>query len=208
MNRTVFVYVFDTMADWEIGFLTTELNSGRYFKKDVSPVKVVTLGVEKKYITTMGGMRILPDIDLEECNIKETDALILPGGETWMEIIHQPILSLAKQCIEKNIIVAAICGATMALAQNGLLDSRSHTSNDLGYLKMMCPNYAGENHYIQESAITDGKLITATGIAPLEFTAHVLKTLDVLLPEALDAWYNLYVTHEQKYFYELMNLTR
>lgn len=208
MNRTVFVYVFDTMADWEIGFLTAELNSGRYFRKDISPVKVVTLGVEKNYITTMGGLRILPDIDLEECNIEETDALILPGGETWMETIHQPILSLAKQCIEKNIIVAAICGATIALAQNNLLDSRRHTSNDLEYLKMICPNYAGGNHYIQELAVTDGKLITATGIAPLEFAVHVLKTLDVLLPETLNAWYKLYVTHEPKYYYKLMNLTQ
>lgn len=206
MNRTVFVYVFDTMADWEIGFLTAELNSGRYFRKDVLPVKVVTLGVDKNYITTMGGLRILPDFDLKECNIKETDALILPGGETWMETIHQPIINLVKQCIEKNIIVAAICGATMALAENGLLDSRNHTSNDLGYLKMICPNYAGENHYIQQPSIIDGNLITAAGIAPLEFAVDVLKTLDVLLPEVLDAWFNLYKTHEQKYYFELMSL--
>ena len=205
MNNTVYLYVFDTMADWEVGFLTAELNSGRYFRKDVSPVKVVTLGLEKNYITTMGGLRILPDIDLEECNIKETDALILPGGETWMETIHQPILSLAKQCIDKNIIVAAICGATMSLAQNGLLDSRSHTSNDLGYLKMVCPNYAGEKYYKQESAVTDGKLITASGIAPLEFSVHVLKALDVFSTKTLDAFYNLYSTHESECFYELMN---
>jgi len=204
-NNAVYLYVFDTMADWEVGFLTAELNSGRYFRKDVSPVKVVTLGLEKNYITTMGGLRILPDIDLEECNIKETDALILPGGETWMETIHQPILSLAKQCIDKNIIVAAICGATMSLAQNGLLDSKSHTSNDLGYLKMVCPNYAGEKYYKQESAVTDGKLITASGIAPLEFSVHVLKALDVFSTKTLDAWYNLYRTHESECFYELMN---
>jgi len=208
MNRTVFVYVFDTMADWEIGFLTTELNSGRYFKKDVTPVNIVTLGIEKNPVTTMGGMKILPDISLKECNIKENDALILPGGETWMEIIHHPILGLARDCIEKNIIVAAICGATMALAQNGLLDSRNHTSNDLGYLKMVCPNYAGENHYIQQPSTIDGNLITATGIAPLEFAANVLKTLDVILPEALDAWYNLYKTQEQQHFYTLMTLTQ
>ncbi len=204
-NKAVYLYVFDTMADWEVGFLTAELNSGRYFRKDVSPVKVVTLGLEKNYITTMGGLRVLPDIDLEECSIKETDALILPGGETWMETIHQPILSLAKQCIDKNIIVAAICGATMSLAQNGLLDSRSHTSNDLGYLKMVCPNYAGEKYYKQESAVTDGKLITASGIAPLEFSVHVLKALDVFSTKTLDAWYNLYRTHESESFYELMN---
>jgi len=204
-NNAVYLYVFDTMADWEVGFLTAELNSGRYFRKDASPVKVVTLGLEKNYITTMGGLRILPDIDLEECNIKETDALILPGGETWMETIHQPILSLAKQCIDKNIIVAAICGATMSLAQNGLLDSRSHTSNDLEYLKMICPNYAGEKYYKKESAVTDGKLITASGIAPLEFSVHVLRALDVFSTKTLDAWYNLYRTHKSEYYYELMN---
>lgn len=204
-NNAVYLYVFDTMADWEVGFLTAELNSGRYFRKDASPVKVVTLGLEKNYITTMGGLRILPDIVLEECNIKETDALILPGGETWMETIHQPILSLAKQCIDKNIIVAAICGATMSLAQNGLLDSRSHTSNDLEYLKMMCPNYAGEKYYKKESAVTDGKLITASGIAPLEFSVHVLRALDVFSTKTLDAWYNLYRTHKSEYYYELMN---
>ncbi len=208
MSRTVFVYVFDTMADWEIGFLTAELNSGRYFKKDASPVKVVTVGVEKNYVTTMGGLRIMPDIDLKECNIEDNDALILPGGETWMDLVHQPILNLAKQCIEKNIIVAAICGATMALAQNGLLDSRNHTSNDLGYLKMICPNYAGENNYIQQPSVIDGNLITATGIAPLEFAVDVLRALDVLLPEVLDAWYNLYKTQEQAYFYTLMTLTQ
>lgn len=204
-SNAVYLYVFDTMADWEVGFLTAELYSGRYFRKDASPVKVVTLGLEKNYITTMGGLRILPDIDLEECNVNEIDALILPGGETWMETIHQPMLNLAKQCIDKNIIVAAICGATMSLAQNGLIDSRSHTSNDLGYLKMVCPNYAGEKYYKQEPAVTDGKLITASGIAPLEFSAHVLKALDVFSAKTLDAWYNLYRTQEPTFFYELMN---
>lgn len=205
MNRTVFVYVFDTMADWEIGFLTAELNSGRYFRKDRSPVKVVTLGIEKNDITTMGGLKIRPDIDLKECKIKATDALILPGGETWMETFHQPIISLVNQCIEKNIIVAAICGATMALAQNGLLDSSNHTSNDLGYLKMICPNYQGEDHYKNDPVVTAGNLITATGVAPLEFTVAVLKALDVFSPETLAAWYQLYKTQDSEYFYALIH---
>lgn len=206
MNRIVYIYVFDTMADWEIGFLTAEINSRRYFKKDASPVKIVTVGADKSNVTTMGGLKIIPDIDLNECDLSESDALILPGGETWMEGSHQQVLNLAKQCIEKNIIVAGICGATMALAQNGLLDLKKHTSNDLGYLKMVCPNYGGENHYINQPSVIDKRLITATGIAPLEFTKDVLKTLDVMLPEALEAWYNLYKTHDQKYFFELMGL--
>ncbi len=33
-KRKVYMYVFDTMSDWEVGYLTAELNTGRYFKKD------------------------------------------------------------------------------------------------------------------------------------------------------------------------------
>jgi putative intracellular protease/amidase len=153
----------------------------------------------------MGGLKILPDIKLDECSIESTDALILPGGNTWTETIHQPILKIAERCLEEGIWVAAICGATMGLAQTGLLNSRWHTSNDLEYLKMTCPTYTGEKYYKMESAVTDGKLITASGTAPLEFSVHVLKALGVFSSKTLEAWYSLNKTRASKYYYDLMN---
>lgn len=204
MNNKVYLYVFDTMADWEIGYLTAELNSGRYYKKGQAPSEIVTVANEKTLVTTRGGLKIMPDITVDECSITSTGALILPGGETWTEAFHKPILQLAERCIQEDILVAAICGATMGLAQAGLLNSRPHTSNDLEYLKMICPAYTGEEFYRMQSAVTDGKLITASGIAPLEFAVHVLKALDVLDSDRLKAWYSLYKTQEAKYFYELM----
>jgi len=205
MNKTVYVYVFDTMADWEIGYLTAELNSGRYYKKGISPSKIVTVGIEKTPVTTMGGLKILPDIKLDECSMKSADTLILPGGDTWTDAVHHPVLRMAERCLQEGILVAAICGATIALAQSGLLNSRWHTSNDLEYLKMICPTYTGEKVYKMEPAVTDGNLVTASGVAPLEFAVHVLKALDVFSPQTLDAWYNLNRTQESKYFFELMN---
>ncbi|CAM4394967.1 type 1 glutamine amidotransferase family protein [Paenibacillus typhae] len=205
MNHTVYLYVCDTMADWEIGYLTAELNSGRYYKKGQAPSKLVTVGINKTPITTMGGLTLMPDITLEECSPSSGDLLILPGGETWTDSIHEPILRAAGRCLEDNIGVAAICGATMGLARTGLLDTRAHTSNDLEYLKMVCPAYTGEQHYKLQPAVTDGNLITASGIAPLEFTVHVLRALDVFSDQTLEAWYNLYKTQEPKYFYELMS---
>jgi putative intracellular protease/amidase len=205
MNNTVYLYVFDTMADWEIGYLTAELNSGRYYKKGSAPLKIVTVGVENTPVTTMGGLKILPDIELDEFRFENAKALILPGGNTWAETIHEPVLQIIEQCLEGNILVAAICGAAMGLARKGLLDSRRHTSNDLGYLKMVCSNYKGEKYYKNETAVTDGKLITASGIAPLEFALHVLKSLDVFTPQTLNAWYRLNKTNQAEYFYELMN---
>ena len=35
---TVYVYAPDTLADWEIGYVTAELNSRRFFQKDAPPV--------------------------------------------------------------------------------------------------------------------------------------------------------------------------
>ncbi|MBK1810737.1 glutamine amidotransferase [Clostridium sp. YIM B02505] len=205
MKNTVYLYVFDTMADWEIGYLTAEINSGRYYKKGLMPLKVVTVGITKTPITTMGGLKILPEIELKECSVTDTAALILPGGNTWTEAIHAPIIKMAEEYLEEGIVVGAICGATIGLAIGGVLDKRNHTSNDLGYLKMVCPNYDGEMYYKQESVVTYGNLITASGIAPLEFALHILKILDVFSPQTLYSWYNLYKTQELKYFFELMN---
>ncbi|MGO4696354.1 type 1 glutamine amidotransferase family protein [Paenibacillus sp. 2TAB26] len=204
-TKKVYLYVFDTMADWEVGYLTAELNSGRYFKKEAAPLEVITVGVDKNPATTMGGLKILPAISVEECSLESTDVLVLPGGDTWMEPIHEPILKKASKALEEGTVVAAICGATMGLAKMGLLDSRRHTSNDLEYLKMICPNYTGEKYYETEPAVTDGNLVTASGIAPLEFAMHVLQLLDVFAPNTLQAWFKLYQTHESKYFFELMD---
>lgn len=206
MNPTVYLYVFDTMSDWEVGYVTAELNTGRYFRKGLAPAKVVTVGIDKTPVTTMGGLRVTPDLTVEECSMTSVDALILPGGNTWTEqAIHAPILKVVERCLKEGIVVGAICGATLALAQAGLLDSSWHTSNDLAYLKMVCPAYAGEDYYKMEPAVTDHNLITASGVAPLEFTVHVLQALDLCAPTTLDAWYRLNKTHEPKYFYALMN---
>ncbi|EON70687.1 type 1 glutamine amidotransferase family protein [Lysinibacillus sphaericus] len=204
-TKKVYLYVFDTMADWEVGYLIAELNSGRYFKKDLAPLEVVAVGIDKNSVTTMGGLTILPSISIDECMLESKDVLVLPGGNTWLEAMHEPILKKAGQSLQEGTVVAAICGATLGLAKVGLLDARRHTSNNLEYLKMICPHYIGEKYYEMEPAVTDGNLVTASGIAPLEFAMHVLKVLDVFALETLQSWFNLNQTQEPKYFFELMN---
>jgi putative intracellular protease/amidase len=132
-TKKVFLYVFNTMSDWEYGYLIAELNAGRYFKKDLAPLKVITVGANKEMITTMGGLRIKPDISLDECTIESKDHLILPGGTTWNEEIHQPILEITGKALKFGTVVAAICGAIEGLANMGYLDTRKHTSNNIEY---------------------------------------------------------------------------
>ncbi len=205
MNKIGYLYVFDTMSDWEIGYITAELNTGRYFRKGLGPLKIVTVGISMQPVTSMGGLTILPDISVDECRTESAAVLILPGGNTWTEEIHVPILERSKEFLKEGIVIGAICGATVGLSLAGLLDSRCHTSNNLEYLKMISPNYRGEAYYKHDAAITDGNLVTASGIAPLEFTRHLLQALDVFSEQTLDSWYNLFKTQEEKYFFALMN---
>ncbi|RDI45749.1 type 1 glutamine amidotransferase family protein [Falsibacillus pallidus] len=204
-STKAFLYVFNTMSDWEYGYLIAELSSGRYFKKDVAPIKVITVGADKEMITTMGGLSIKPDISLDECTFESKDLLILPGGTTWSEEIHKPILERVGQALKIGTIVAAICGAVEGLANMGYLDSRKHTSNNLEYTKMVCPNYNGEKSYEMGLAVSDENLVTASGVAPLEFAMEVLKKIDVFSQDTLHSWYNLNKTHKPEYFFQLMN---
>lgn len=40
---TIYVYVMNTMADWETAHVMAELNSGRFFKKDAEKVQLETV---------------------------------------------------------------------------------------------------------------------------------------------------------------------
>jgi putative intracellular protease/amidase len=199
----VYLYVLNTMADWEIGFLLAELNSKRYFKNRNDQLNVIKIGKTNQSITTMGGLTIQPDMSIDEMKIENDDLLLLPGADTWMNRENNEILLVAKKRIENGKYVAAICGATIGLANEGALNSIKHTSNDKEFLKMICPKYSGEIYYQEKPAITEKNLITASGIAPIDFSYEVLKMLNVFKKTTLEAWYNLYTKKETRYFYEL-----
>ncbi len=163
------------------------------------------MGKINESITTMGGFIIQPNISIEQLQFEENDILILPGGDTWLEEENQEIIKIAKEHIKSNLAVAAICGATIGLAKEGALNNIKHTSNDKEFLKIICPDYTGEDYYVNLPAVRDKKLVTASGIAPIEFTYEVLKLLDVFNKKTLEAWYKLYKTKDSKYYFELMD---
>lgn len=205
-TKKIYLYVLDTLSDWEPGYAIAELNSGRMFTKGAQKFTVQTAGAAKEPITTMGGIKITPDITVAEISLNEAALLMLIGADTWNDPKHQAVLSLARQFLNADIPVAAICGATGALASAGILNEYRHTSNDPDYLKQL-PGYSGGDHYVMEPAVRDRHLITASGLAPLEFAREIIGCLGVVEPAALTAWYKLYTTREAKYFYELSELT-
>ena len=205
MGKNAHLYVLDTLADWEPGYLIAELNSGRYFAEPGSALPVRTVGATTAPIRTKGGLQLTPDLAVAELDPADSAVLILPGGDTWPEPTHAPILAKAREFLAAGVPVAAICGATIALAQAGLLDDRPHTSNDPGALAQFAPNYRGGAHYVAAPAVVDGDLITATGTAPVEFARAVLDRLGVLRPSTLDAWHRLQTERSTESFVALMD---
>lgn len=202
--KTVYVYVMDTMADWETGWCLAELNSKRFFKKNAAEISVKTVSLSKKPVKSMGGLTIVPDLAVSDIQITKDNALILPGSDSWTEADNFQILQIAKQFLEAGGLVAAICGATVALANAGLLDNRKHTSNGAGFLNMFCPEYKGTGNYINKPAVRDGTLITAAATGALDMTKLILEYLDVFQPDTLKRWYAYFSTGNANEFFAMM----
>ncbi|MFE3291807.1 DJ-1/PfpI family protein [Rhodococcus sp. NPDC059234] len=201
MTETVHVAAYDTLADWEVGYATAHINRP-LFHKTPGRFATATVGASTEPITTMGGMKVLPDVALADLDPRESAMLILPGNDIWNTEQFVPWTEKAREFLAAGVPVAAICGATGGLALAGLLDDRDHTSNAAEFLA--ATGYSGAERYRDEPAVDDRGLITASGIAPVEFARAILARLEVFEPSVLESWFKLYRHQDPAGFYELM----
>lgn len=170
------VVMVDGVADWEVGVV---LPAARGWFGD----EVVTASIDGRPLHSMGGLAIAPAFALSDLAPLDADLWLLPGSERWQagEILGLSGLLAAR--LEASRPVAAICGATLALAFAGLLDRRPHTSNGLAFLQDHAATYAGQAHYRQDKVVSADGLITAPGTSPVGFACACL---DLLHPEQAD----------------------
>jgi putative intracellular protease/amidase len=186
MRSAPHLLVFDGFADWEAAYAIAELRrSGHH--------QVVTVGYTGEPVISMGGLCVLPDVDLAEVEAESIRILILPGGDAWEQApTDEALVALLRHLMTARTPVAAICGATLALARAGLLQGRKHTSNGLGYLQDKVPGYTGAADYVDSLAVRDRGLITASGLGPLEFAREIFTELGVFSPEDTAEWYRIF----------------
>ena len=201
---TVYIYILDTLADWELGYVTAELNSRRFFKKDAPEVSVKTVAISREPVKTMGGLTIVPVCTIDEIVAGAMSVLLLPGANTWDDPKHRVIIKKAGEFLSAGAMVCAICGATAALANAGLLDQRPHTSNGAGYLEMVSPSYKGQKFFVDEPSVADGNLITASSTGGLLWAKQIIERLDVFQYNTLEAWYAYFSTGKVAHFFALM----
>ncbi|MFD7696547.1 type 1 glutamine amidotransferase family protein [Streptomyces sp. NPDC059805] len=183
IRKSVYLAVYDTLADWETGHATAQLARAGY------PVR--TVGPTLAPVTSVGGLRVQPDLALADVRPSDAALLILPGADLWDAGDDlAPFARTARAFLDAGVPVAAICGATAGLAREGLLDDRDHTSAVSFYLA--ATGYGGGDRYVDTDAVTDGSLVTAGPTEPVAFAREILRLLHVYDDEAVDAWYRLF----------------
>jgi putative intracellular protease/amidase len=198
-KRTAHLAVYETLTDSEVGHLLVELHTGRFTG---TSFEVVTVAESPEPITTMGGVRLLPDALLADLGPTASDLLILPGAAMWDAGGGEAFAAAAAQFLDAKVPVAAICGATAGLARAGLLDHRNHTSASAEYLEMT--GYAGGDRYVDERAVVDRDLITAGPQSPVQFARAALGRLGLASERTLDAYEALFHRAEPAAFAVLM----
>src|ERR671936_2348748 len=186
-NGTAHLALYDKLADWEVGYLLVELHTGRFTR---ARFDVVAVAESREPITTMGGVRMVPDALLADLEPGDSELLILPGGEMWDAGGGDEFAAVAGRFLDAGVPVAAICGATAGLARAGLLDERNHTSASAEYLAMT--GYAGGDRYVDERAVVDADLITAGPQSPVQFARATLERLGLADGRILEAYEALF----------------
>lgn len=164
-------------ADWEPALL---MAATRYWLD----CEVLTASPDGKPVTSMGGLKVTPDIDFDAIDAELFDALVIPGGYAWEKGEAFDFTAMATSFRDRGKVLGGICAAASALAATGVLNDVAHTGNSLASHKKY-PNYRGEALYLEQpQAVGDRKIVTAAGSSPDTFTIEVLKALDLYGPDA------------------------
>jgi putative intracellular protease/amidase len=185
MNKLVYLLVFDGLADWEPALALCAIRNSYKFE-------VVTVGFTKHTIKTMGGLKLIPDLTLDEIDPEQAAILILPGGDLWEKQTFENLTSLLRRLRELQVPVAAICGATLAVCRAGITRGVRHTSNSRDYLKSFVPDYQEEELYVDWLAVSDQGIITANGAGFIEFADEIIKTLEIYSEQERQVWFDLF----------------
>jgi putative intracellular protease/amidase len=185
-SKAVYLLVVPGFADWEPAHALAELRRhGKY--------RVEVVGLSLEPVQSMGGLTVQPTRALSTVDVADVAVFILPGGDRWeLQPPESALLELLTRLDRADVPIAAICAATTVIARAGLLRGRKHTSNGLDYLRRQVPDYTESAGYVVAPAVRDRRLITASGLADVEFAREIMAELEVLTEGGRETWAGLF----------------
>jgi len=126
------------------------------------------------------GGEVKVDIELKDLNVADFDAIVFVGGPGALtHLDNEYSYRVAKDAINQNKVLAAICISPVILAKAGVLQGRKATVW-IGPLDKSAAKILEENGaiYQGEGVVQDGGIITASG-PPVakEFAQKILEVL-------------------------------
>ena len=131
-------------------------------------IRLVSI-IDDMTVTGSHGISVAMDTKLSRIQLKEEDAIIIPGGMpgTMNLGVDVAVTGALKQMNRDGKIVAAICAAPSVLGKCGILEGKKATC------------YPGfEDKLIGEQVVADGNIITSRGLGTsMEFGFELIKKL-------------------------------
>jgi transcriptional regulator GlxA family with amidase domain len=136
------VELLDVAGPFEV-FSVTRLNEREKGEGEwsSSPFRVILVAEKLDQVSTIGGLRLSPDVSIDTC--PNLDLLIIPGGwGTRKEVNNHKIIKwIADRSVESKI-TASVCTGSSLLGKAGLLDGRESTTHfqAFDFLRQSAPN--------------------------------------------------------------------
>ncbi len=155
------IEVLDFCGPFEV-FSVTRLNEEKR-REELSPFNVFLVAETKEPVVATGGMKVLPDYELDGC--PGIDVLVVPGGwGTRKEMNNERLLRwIADRSIQIEILTS-VCTGSLLLGKAGLLNGKRATTHwrSLDWMQELFPKTIVERqlHFVEE-----GALFTSAGIS-------------------------------------------
>ncbi len=126
----------------------------------------------KKEVTSTHNLTFKCDLEINEFNYQNYDAIILPGGlpGTYNLEKNEKVQEIIDYFVKNNKLIAAICAAPSILIHKGLLNDNEFTCY---------PGFEENKKAKDVKAVLHNNFITAKGLgAEFEFAYEIIKYLD------------------------------
>jgi 4-methyl-5(b-hydroxyethyl)-thiazole monophosphate biosynthesis len=137
-------------------------------------IEVVVAGLRDGTVTASRGVRIQPDMSLDEALLKEYDMVALPGGLPGADHLaaDRRVTDLLQRMNDSGRFVCAVCAAPKARARSGVLQGRTATAYP-GVLQQ-----EGHPDISTDAVIRDGTVITSRGPGTaMDFALELIEVL-------------------------------
>jgi transcriptional regulator GlxA family with amidase domain len=155
------VEVLDFCGPFEV-FSVTRLDE-TLRREDPSPFEVVLVAETAGPVVTTGGMKVIPDHNLDDC--PPLDILVVPGGwGTRTQRLNARLVGWIAERAKQVETLTSVCTGSLLLGQAGLLDGRRATTHwrALDMMRELFPSIKVEEkmHVVEE-----GNVLTSAGIS-------------------------------------------